>query len=83
VASGEGIVGGAAGGGDEAGGGGAEVAAAVVAGFALVRGAGDFMASSSAVTGSGVMIVVGAMPESPDCMELDSFTSMRTGTFRG
>jgi hypothetical protein len=72
-------VGDAGGEGYEAGGG-AEVAAVVVAGFALVRAAGDFMAASSAVTGSGVMTVVGVMPESPDCMELDSFTAMRTGT---
>jgi hypothetical protein len=48
-----------------------------------MRAAGDFMAASSAVTGSGVMTVVGAMPESPDCMELDSFTAMRTGTLCG
>jgi hypothetical protein len=75
-------VGGAGGGGDEAGGG-AEVAAVVVAGFAFVRAAGGFMAASSAMTGSGVMIVVGAMPASPDCMELDSFTAIRTGTLCG
>ena len=87
VATGEGIVGGAGGCGDEAGGG-AEVAAVVVAGFAFVRAAGGFMTAgangaSSAMTGSGVMTVVGALPESPDCMELDSFTAMRTGTLCG
>jgi hypothetical protein len=69
--------------GSEVGGGGAEVAAALVAGFAFARAAGDFMAARSAVTGSGVMTVVGAMPESPDCMELGSFTAMRTGTLCG
>jgi hypothetical protein len=72
---------------DEAGRG-AEVAAAVFAGFAFVRAAGGFMAvgangSSSAMTGSGVMTVFEAMPASPDCMELDSFTAMRTGTLCG
>ena len=76
-----------AGGGDEAGRG-AEVATALFAGFAFVRAAGGFMAvgangSSSAMTGSGVMTVVEAMPASPDCMELDSFTAMRTGTLCG
>jgi hypothetical protein len=71
----------AGGGGDEAGGG-VEVAV-VVAGFAFVRAAGGFMVASSAMTGSGVMTVVGARPESPDCMELDSFTAMRTGTLCG
>jgi hypothetical protein len=86
VPSGEGVVG-AGGGGDEAGGG-ADVAAFVVAGFACVRAAGGFMAaganrSSSAMTGSGVMTGVGGMPASPDCMELDSFTAMRTGTLCG
>jgi hypothetical protein len=35
------------------------------------------------MTGSGVMTVVEAMPASPDCMELDSFTAMRTGTLCG
>jgi hypothetical protein len=39
--------------------------------------------ASSAMTGSGVMTVVGAAPASPDCMELDSFTAMRTGTLCG
>jgi hypothetical protein len=87
VARGEGIVGGAAGGGDEAGGG-SEVAAVVVAGFAFVRAACGFMAAdanrwSSAMTGLGVMTVVGAMPASPVCMELDSFIAMRTGTLCG
>jgi hypothetical protein len=77
----------AGGGGNEARGG-AEVAAAVFAGFAFVRAAGGFMAagangSSSAMTGSGVMTVFEAMPASPDCMELDSFTAMRTGTLCG
>ena len=72
----------AGGGGDEAGGG-AEVAAVVVAGFAFARAAGGFMAASSAMTGSGVMTVVGALPASPVCMELDSFTAMRTGTLCG
>jgi hypothetical protein len=72
----------AGGGGDDAGGG-AEVAAVVVVRFAFVRAAGGFMAASSAMTGSGVKTVVGAMPESPDCMELDSFTAMRTGTLCG
>ena len=77
-------VGGAGGGGDEAGGG-AEVAAVVVAGFAFARAAGGFIphAASSAMTGSGVMTVVGALPASPVCMELDSFTAMRTGTLCG
>jgi hypothetical protein len=75
-------VGGAGGGGDEAGGG-AEVAAVVVAGFAFVRAAGGFMAASSAMTGSAVMTVVGALPASPVCMELDSFAAMRTGTLCG
>jgi hypothetical protein len=75
VPSGEGSVGGVGGGGDEAGGG-AEVAAVVVAGFAFVRAAGGFMAASSAMTGSGVMTVVGALPASPVCMELDSFSAM-------
>jgi hypothetical protein len=87
VPRGEGSGGGAGGGGDEAGGG-AEIAAAVVAGFAFARPAGGFMAagangSSSAMTGSGVMTVVEAMPASPVCMELDSFTAMRTGTLCG
>jgi hypothetical protein len=68
VARGEGIVGGAGGCGDEAGGG-AEV---VVACFAFVRAAGGFMAPganrwSSAMTGSGVMTVVEAMPASRAC----------------
>ena len=77
----------AGGGGDEAGGD-TEVAAVVVAGFAFVRAAGGFMTAgangaSSAMTGSGVMTVVGALPKSPDCMELDSFTAMRTGTLCG
>jgi hypothetical protein len=40
-------------------------------------------AASSAMTGFGVMAVVGAAPESPDCMELGSFTAMRTGTLCG
>jgi hypothetical protein len=67
---------------------GAEVAAVVFAGFAFVRAAGGFMApgangANSAMTGSGVITVVGVMPESPDCMELDSFTAMRTGTLCG
>ena len=66
---------------DEAGRG-AEVAA-VVLGFAFVRAAGGFMAASSAMTGSGVMTVVEALPASPVCMELDSFTAMRTGTLCG
>jgi hypothetical protein len=75
------------GGGDEASGG-PEVAAVVFAGFAFVRAAGGFMApgangASSAMTGSGVMTVVGAVPESPDCMELDSFTAILTGTLCG
>jgi hypothetical protein len=77
----------AGGGGNEARGG-AEVAAAVFAGFSFMRAAGGFMAagangSSSAMTGSGVMTVFEAMPASPDCMELDSFTAMRTGTLCG
>jgi hypothetical protein len=81
------VVGGADGGGDEAGGA-AEVvalvvAALVVAGFAFVRAAGGFRAASSAMTGSGVMTVVGALPASPVCMELDSFTAIRTGTLCG
>jgi hypothetical protein len=68
--------------------GGAEVAAVVVAGFTFVRAAGGFMTAganrwSSAITGSGVMTVVGALPASPVCMELDSFTAMRTGTLCG
>ena len=80
-------VGGAGGGGKEAGAG-AAVAAVVVAGLAFVRAAGGFMApganrSSSAMTGSGVITVVEAMPASPVCMELDSFTAMRTGTLCG
>jgi hypothetical protein len=63
--------------------GGAEVAAVLVGGFAFERAAGDFMAAGAngaswAMTGSGVMTVVGAIPVSPDCMELDSFTAMRT-----
>ena len=69
-------------------GGGAEVAAVVVGGFAFVRAAGGFTAagangSSSAMTGSGVMTVFEAVPASPDCMELDSFTAMRTGRLCG
>ena len=77
----------AASGGDEACRG-AEVAAVVFAGFAFVRAAGGFTAagangSSSAMTGSGVMTVFEAVPASPDCMELDSFTAMRTGTLCG
>jgi hypothetical protein len=77
----------AGGGGDEAGGN-AEVVAVFVARFAFVRAAGGFMTagangSSSAVMGSGVMTVVGAMPASPDCMELDSLTEIRTGTLCG
>jgi hypothetical protein len=76
VASGGGIDGGA-------GAEGAEVAAVVVAAFTFVSAAGDFMDASSAVTGSGVMTVVGATPASPDCMELDSLTAMRTGTLCG
>ena len=75
-------VGGAGGGGDEAGGG-AEAAAVVVVGFAFVRAAGGFMAASSAMTGSGVMTVVEAPPASPVCIELDSFTAIRTGTLCG
>ena len=35
------------------------------------------------MTGSGVMTVVGALPASPVCMELNSFTAMRTGTLCG
>jgi len=77
--------------GGEAGGDGgddAEVVAVFVARFALVRAAGGFMTagangSSSAVTGSGVMTLVAAMPASPDCMEPDSLTAMRTGTLCG
>ena len=74
-------------GGDEAGGG-AEVAAVVVAGFAFVRAAGCFMAAganraSSTMTGSGVMTVVEALPASPVCIELESFTAIRTGTLCG
>jgi hypothetical protein len=73
-----------------------ELAAVVVAGFAaagfaggLVRAAGGFLApalaagasgSSSAKTGLGVIIVVGAVPASPVCNEPESFTAMRTGT---
>jgi hypothetical protein len=77
----------AAGGGDEACRG-AEVAAVVFAGFAFARAAGGFTAagangSSSAMTGSGVMTVFEAVPASPDCMELDWFTAMRTGTLCG
>jgi hypothetical protein len=87
VPSGVGIVGGAGGGGDEAGGG-AGLAAIFIAGFAVVRAAGGFMAaganrSSWAMTGSGVMTVVEAMPASPVCMELDSLTAIRTGTLCG
>ena len=74
VPSGEGRFGGAGGGGDEVGGG-AEVAAVVVAGFTFVRTACGFMAASSAVTGSGVMTVVGVLPASPVCMELVSFAA--------
>jgi hypothetical protein len=84
----------AGGGGDEAGGGtdfaavlvvdsGRDDAAVVVVGFVFARAAGGFMAASSAMTGSGVMTVVGVTPESPDCIELDSFTAMRTGTLCG
>ena len=80
VAKAEGIVGDAAGAGDEGGGGGAEVAVIVVGVFAFVPAAVNFMGASSAVTGSGVMTVVGAAPASPDCMELDSFTVMLIGT---
>ena len=77
----------AAGGGDEACRC-AEVAAVVFAGFGFVRAAGGFTAagangSSSAMTGSGVMTVFEAVPASPDCMELDSFTATRTGTLCG
>ena len=66
----------------------AELAAVVVARFAFVRAAGGFMTpgangARSAMTGSGVMTVVRALPESPDCMELNSFTAMRTGTLCG
>ena len=75
-------VGGAGGGGDEAGGG-AEAAAVVVAGFAFVRAAGGFMAASSAMTGFGVMTVAEALPASPVCIELESFTAIRTGTLCG
>jgi len=82
VLSGEGNSGGAGGGGDEAVGG-TEVAAVVVAGFAFARAAGGFMAASSAMTGSGEMTVVAAAPESPDSIELNSFTAMRTGTLCG
>ena len=39
--------------------------------------------ASSPMTGSGVMTVLGALPESPDCTELDSFIAMRTGTLCG
>jgi hypothetical protein len=48
------------------------------------RRVGVFLAAgaSSAMTGSGVMTVVGALPASPVCMELDSFTAM-TGTLCG
>jgi hypothetical protein len=82
-----GIVGGVGGGGDEAGGG-AEIAAVAVAGFGFVRAAGGFMAaganrSSWAMTGSGVMTMVEAMPASPVCMELDSLTAICTGTLCG
>ena len=67
---------------------GAEVAAVVFTGFAFVRAAGGFTAagangSSSAMTESGVMTVFEAVPASPDCMELDSFTATRTGTLCG
>jgi hypothetical protein len=87
VASGEGSAGGAGGGGDGAGVD-VEIAAVVVASFALVRAAGGFMVAgangaSSALTGSGAMTVIGALPESPDCIEPDSFTAMRTGTLWG
>ena len=79
-------------GGEVGGGGGAggdeEVVAVFVARFAFVRAAGGFMTAgtngwSSAMTGSGVMTVVGAMPASPDCMVLDSLIVMRTGTLFG
>lgn len=88
VAPGEEAGGGDAGGGGDEAGGDAEVVAVFVARFAFARAAGGFMTpgangSSSAVTGSGVMTVVGAMPASPDCMELDSLTAMRTGTLCG
>jgi hypothetical protein len=82
VPSGVGGAGGAGGGGDETSGG-AEVAAVVVAGFGFARAAGGFKAASWAMTESGVMTVVGALPASPVCMELDSFTAMRTGTLCG
>ena len=85
--SGDGIGGGAGNGGDDAGGA-VEAPAVFVAAFAFVRVAGDFMAagangSSSATIGSGLTTVVEAMPASPDCIELDSFTVMRTGTLCG
>ena len=83
MAKAEGIVGDAGGGGDGRGGGGAEVALILVGDFAFVRAAIDFMGASSAVTGSGVMTVVGAAPASLDCMELKSFTVMRIGTLCG
>jgi hypothetical protein len=79
-------VGGAGGGGGDEAESDADDVAVVLAGFAalvFVRAAGGFMAASSAKTGSGVMTVVGAAPASPDCMELDSFTAMRTGTLCG
>jgi hypothetical protein len=94
VPSGEGSAGGAGGGGEDAEG--AEVAAVAVAGFAaagfaggLVRAAGGRFAaveaagasvSSSANTGLGEIIVVGAVPASPVCIEPESFTAIRTGT---
>jgi hypothetical protein len=77
---------------------GADVAVAAGAGFAatgfggfFVRAAGGFVAgpraaatgSSSAMIGFGVMIVAGTVPASPDCMEPDSLTAMRTGTLCG
>ena len=66
--------------GDEASG---DAEVAVVAGFAFVRAAGGFTAASSAMTGSGVMTVVEALPASPVCIELESFTAIRTGTLCG
>jgi hypothetical protein len=78
-------VGGAGGGGDEAESD-ADDVAVVLAGFAalvFVRAAGGFMAASSAMTGSGVMTVVEALPASPVCIELDPFTATRTGTLCG
>jgi hypothetical protein len=83
VARGEGIAGGAAPGGCNEAGGGTAVAAVVVAGSTFSRAAGGFRAASSAMTGSGVMTVVGRARWrcSEELLRFASPTAIRFGGF--